>query len=135
MEEMFEYLVPLQGFFKKRRSPKAIEAYRKLDDFDKIAEDFKIAKSYLSDAVRIGQYCVFRKDKVSIFYIKDIVKACFRVHGSDATDEYGTIDLLFRDGSEEILYNTPETDGKKVMAEVSPALNAQGIETVILNTR
>lgn len=135
MEEMFEYLVPLQGLFKKKRNPKTIESYKKLDDFETIVEDFQIAKPYLGDAVRIGQTCIFCKEKVSVIYIKDILKACFRVHGNDAADEYGSIHLIFRDGSEVMMYKTFEIDGKKVAADVFAALNEKGIDTAIIVTR
>lgn len=135
MEEIFEYLVPLQGLFKKKRNPKTIESYKKLDNFAEIAEDFKIAKPHLNDAVRIGQKYIFPKEKVTVFALADVSKAYFRVHGSDPTDEYGSIDLIFRDGSEEILYKTPEIDSSKVAAHVFAALRERGIQTVIMETR
>lgn len=122
MEEMFEYMVPLQGLFKKKRDPKIIESYKQLSDFNEIAEDFKLAKAYLNDAVRIGKKCIFCKEKVTIFYLSDVVKAEFRLHGYDATDEYGTINLIFRDGSSTAIYKTYETDEQKVAKDVIAAI-------------
>ncbi len=135
MEEMFEYLIPLTGLFKKKRDPKTIASYKGMDDFEEIVADFKVAKSYLGDAVRIGERCIFRKEKVTIFYLNDIKKAYFNIHGSDPSDEYGTIRLVFADGSEELLYKTMEIDSGKVTQEVFATLNEKGIETAIIVTR
>ncbi|MCQ2452662.1 MAG: hypothetical protein MJ075_05960 [Oscillospiraceae bacterium] len=135
MEEMFEYLVPLQGLFKKKRNPKTIESYKRLGNYDEILEDFKIAKPYLDDAVRIGQKCIFRKEKVAIFYLKDVIKVYFRVHGNDSTDEYGAIHLVFCDGSEDVLYKTSEIDCKKVTETVFTEFQDKGIETAFKVTR
>ena len=132
MEEMFEYLVPLRGIFKKKRDPKIMESYKKLDDFSEIVADFGIARPFLNDAVRVGQSCFFPKEKVTIFYLKDIRKAYFRAYGSDSSDDFGAIHFIFRDGSEEVVYKTQETDGRRVAAELFSALNEKGIETAIL---
>lgn len=135
MEEMFEYLVPLTGLFKKKRNPKVIESYKKLDDFDQVVEDFSIAKSYKDDTIRIGKKCIFRKEKITIFYIEDIVKATFRIIGSDPSDESSIIILVFKDGSEEKLYETPCIDPDKVTNDIFPDLENLGIKTTFAITR
>lgn len=135
MEELFEYMIPLSGIFTKKRSPRVIESYKKLANFNEIVEDFKIAESFLDDSVRIGEKCIFRKEQITTLYVKDVAGACFRTHGSDASDEFGSIDLIFRDGSEEVLYRTSEIDGRKVAKEVFAALEKKGIETRIIVTR
>lgn len=134
MEELFEYLVPLKGLFKKQRDPKVIESYKNLEDFAEIVDDFKAAQSFLNDTVRIGQKCVYRKEKVTVFYTKDIVKACFTVHGYESTDEFATITLTFADGSEERLCKTQETD-PDIAEGIFSKLSEIGIKTVIADNR
>lgn len=135
MEEMFEYLVPNQGFFKKIRRPKIIELYKSLDNFEGVVEDFKNAKSFLDDAIRIGQYYIFCKERISIFFIKDITEACFVVHGNDPTDEFGTINFIFRDGSEEKIYKTQEITVNRETLDFFSALYEKKIKTTVLKTR
>lgn len=135
MEEMFEYLIPLSGLFKKKRDPKIIESYKRLEDFDEIVEDFKAAKSFVEDRIRMGSKCLFVKEKVTIYYAADIVKAEFIVHGYDSTDEFGSINLTFRDGSWKEIYRTPEIDGNKVAAVLFAVLNAKGINTDLSASR
>lgn len=134
MEELFEYLIPLKGLFKKQRDPKVIESYKSLEDFDEIAADFRIAASFLNDKVRIGSKCIYRKEKVTILYTKDVVKACFTVHGCDASDEYSTIRLTFTDGSEDDLCKIQETD-PGIAESLFSALSGFGIKTVITDNR
>lgn len=127
MEEMLEYLIPLKGVFKKKRDPKIIDSLKSLEDFDEIAEDFRTAESYFDDAVRLGQKCIFRKEKVTVFYVKDVVSADFRIYGEDSIDRFAKIVLLFRDGSEEVLLKTNETDSK-VAGKLFSALEILGIK-------
>lgn len=121
MEEMFEYLVPLTGLFKKKRNPKVIEAYKEAGDFEEIVADFKSARSYLNDEIRIGSKCVFCKEKITVYYRADITKAEFIVCGED--DDYAVIDLTFRDGSSKRIYKSYETDGTKGAFGVVEVLN------------
>lgn len=135
MDELFEYLVPLQGLFRKKRNPKMLEKYKSLDDIDEIIEDFRNAGSFFDDAVRIGTRNIFRKEKYTIFYVKDIVKATFVVHGDDACDEYSSIDLTFANGDEEVLCTSGDVDPEKVTADVFDKLNSLGIKTFFRITR
>ncbi|GEM_PF-4603496 len=132
LPEMFEYLVPVTGFFKKQRSPKMLASYKKMDDIDEVVSDFENAEAFLNDAVRIGEKCIFRKEKYTIFYSADIVKARFRTVGADASDSGSKIELVFRDGSEEILYSTPDTDYERVAKAVFRKLEESGIKTVLV---
>lgn len=133
MDEMFEYLVPLKGMFKKQRDPKIIESYKSLDDFDAMVDDFKMAESFWNDEVRIGKSYIYRKNKVTVWSIKDIVKASFRVCGGEDVDECGVISVNFIDGSEERLYKSYETNPETARGVFS-LLNEAGIKTVIVDT-
>lgn len=130
LEALFEYMVPLTGIFKKKRDPKMLEAYQEMDDISEILEDFKTAKSYWNDAVRIGKLCIFRKEKYTVLHTKNIAEVNFRVYGADATDEYSAVTAVYHNGHEELLYKTPSTDAKMVAEEVFEALSELGIKTV-----
>ena len=99
-----------------------------------IAEEYKNAKTFFDGTVKVGKIYVFCIDRGAIVHTKDVVKACFTVHGCDASDEYSTIRLTFTDGSEDDLCKIQETD-PGIAESLFSALSGLGIKTVITDNR